>query len=62
MAIIFETIIQPLIPLIKEEANQLKNDEQTYQLSLYYFTLSLIYIVINQVKSIRLYYRIKNET
>mgnify|MGYP003433122011 FL=1 len=55
MAIIFETIIQPLIPLVKEEANQLKNDEKTYQLSLYYFTLSLIYIVINQVKSIRLF-------
>ena len=55
MAIIFETIIQPLIPLIKEEANQLKNDEKTYKLSLYYFTLSLIYIVINQVKSIRLF-------
>lgn len=55
MATIFETIIQPLIPLLKEEANQLKNDEQTYKLSLYYFTLSLIYIVINQVKSIRLF-------
>jgi len=25
MATIFETIIQPLIPLLKEEANQLKN-------------------------------------
>ena len=55
MSTIFETIIQPLIPLVKEEANQLKNDEKTYQLSLYYFTLSLIYIVINQVKSIRLF-------
>jgi hypothetical protein len=52
---VFETMIQPLIPLLKEEANQLKNDEQTYKLSFYYFALSLIYIVINQVKSIRLF-------
>ncbi len=41
--------------LLKEEANQLKNDEKTYKLSLYSFTLSLVYIVINQVKSIRLF-------
>ncbi len=55
MATIFEEIIQPLIPLLKEEANQLKNDEKMYKLSLYYFILSLVYIVINQVKSIRLF-------
>ncbi len=55
MVTVFETMIQPLIPLLKEEANQLKNDEQTYKLSFYYFALSLIYIVINQVKSIRLF-------
>ncbi|MCK7577044.1 MAG: IS4 family transposase [Chromatiales bacterium] len=54
MSTIFETIIQPLIPLLKEEANRLKNDEKTYKLSLYYFTLSLIYVVINQIKSMRL--------
>ena len=54
MSTIFETIIQPLIPLLKEEANRLKNDEKTYKLSLYYFTLSLIYVVINQIKSIGL--------
>jgi len=54
MMTIFETILRPLLPLLKEEVNQLKDDERTYKLSLYYFTLSLIYAVINQVKSIRL--------
>ena len=54
MATIFETIIQPLLPLLKEEVNRLKDDEPTYKLSLHYFTLSLIYAVIHPVKSIRL--------
>lgn len=50
----FEKIIAPVIPLIKEEGNQLKNDEKLYQLSLYYFMISLIYAVINKTPSIRL--------
>jgi hypothetical protein len=54
MATIFETIVQPLLPLLKEEVNRLKDDESTYKLSLHYFTLSLIYAVIHPVKSIRL--------
>jgi hypothetical protein len=54
MATVFETILQPLLPLLKEEASRLKEDAQIYKLSLYYFTLSLLYAVIKQIKSIRL--------
>ncbi|MCK7580923.1 MAG: hypothetical protein MZV65_38445 [Chromatiales bacterium] len=63
MATIFETIIQPLLPLLKEEVNRLKDDEPTYKLSLHYFTLSLIYAVIqsSQVHSF-IDHRNKNET
>jgi len=54
MVTVFETMGQPLLPLLKEEANSLKNDAQIYKLSLYYFTLSLVYAVIKQIESIRL--------
>ena len=50
----FEKIIEPVILLIKEEQNRLKNDEKFYKLSLYYFMVSLIYAVINKTQSIRL--------
>ena len=50
----FEKIIEPVILLIKEEQNRLKNDEKLYKLSLYYFMVSLIYAVINKTQSIRL--------
>ena len=50
----FEKIIEPVILLIKEERNRLKNDEKLYKLSLYYFMVSLIYAVINKTQSIRL--------
>ena len=50
----FEKIIEPVIPLIKERRNRLKNDEKLYKLSLYYFMVSLIYAVINKTQSIRL--------
>lgn len=50
----FEKIIEPVIPLIKEEQNRLKNDEKLYKLSLYHFMVSLIYAVINKTQSIRL--------
>ena len=54
MVTIFETIIRPLLPLLKEEARQLPDDAQLYKLSLSYFTLGLGYAVIKQIKSIRL--------
>jgi len=50
----FEKIIEPVIPLIKEEQNRLKDDEKLYKLSLYHFMVSLIYAVINKTQSIRL--------
>ena len=50
----FEKIIEPVILLIKEEQNRLKNDQKLYKLSLYYFMVSLIYAVINKTQSIRL--------
>lgn len=50
----FEKIIEPVILLIKEEQNRLKNDEKLYKLSLYYFMVSLIDAVMNKTQSIRL--------
>ena len=50
----FEKIIEPVIPLIKEEQHRLKNDEKLHKLSLYHFMVSLIYAVINKTRSIRL--------
>lgn len=50
----FEKIIEPVIPLIKEEQQRLKNDDRLYKLSLDHFIVSLIYAVINQIPSIRL--------
>lgn len=54
MSIIFERIIEPVIPLIKEQGSLLRNDEKLYKLSLYPFIVSLMYAVINKTKSIRL--------
>jgi len=49
---VYQTIIAPLLPLLKAEARQLKNDH--YTLSLYYFTLNLCYCIIAGVNSLRL--------
>jgi hypothetical protein len=54
MLLTFEKIIEPVIPLIIEESNRLKNDKSVYKLSLYYFIVSLMYAVINKTQSIRL--------
>lgn len=54
MLITFEKIIEPVIPFIKEESSRLKNDENIYKLSLYYFMVSLMYAVISKTQSIRL--------
>ena len=42
MATVFETILEPLLIPLKEEADLLKNDAKLYKLSLGCFTLSLI--------------------
>ena len=54
MSIIFERIIEPVIPFIKEQGSLLRNDDKLYKLSLYPFIISLMYAVINKTKSIRL--------
>lgn len=51
---VFDTILAPVIPLLKEEAQQIKDDAITYKLSFYFFTLNLLYGVIKTIKSIGL--------
>ncbi len=52
--IVFEEILEPVLPLVKEEANELAEDAETYTLSFYFFTLNLLYGIIKQIKSISL--------
>jgi len=49
---VYQTIISPLLPLLKAEAAQLKDDD--YKLSLQFFTLNLCYCIIAGLRSIRL--------
>lgn len=49
---VYHSIIAPLMPLLKAEARQLKNDH--YTLSLYSFTLNLCYCVMAGIRSLRL--------
>lgn len=51
-ASVYQSIVAPLLPLLKKEADQLKKDN--YTLSLSRFTLNLCYCVIAQIQSIRL--------
>ena len=51
---VFEKIISPLLPLLKEEADAIKNDANTYKLSLFFFSINLLYAVVKKTKSIRL--------
>lgn len=39
---VFETLIKPVLPLLKEEADKLTRDALTYKLSLYFFSLNLL--------------------
>lgn len=51
-ATVYQAIIAPLVPLLKEEVAQLKSDN--YTLSLYFFCLNLCYAVMAGIPSIRL--------
>jgi len=51
---VFETILTPLLPLLREQCAQLKDDAYTYKLSLEPFVLNLVFAVLNNVKSISL--------
>jgi len=50
----FEKIIDPVIVPLKEEADKLRKDAETYRFSLYFFTINLLYAAINDIKSIGL--------
>ncbi len=51
---VFEKIISPLLPFLKKEADAIKNDASTYRLSLFFFTINLLYGIVKRTKSIRL--------
>jgi len=51
---VFDTILAPLLPLLKEQCTQLKGDANTYKLSLAPFVLNLVFAVLNNIKSISL--------
>ena len=51
---VFEKIISPLLPLLKKEADALKNDASLYKLSLFFFSINLLYGIVKRTKSIRL--------
>jgi len=51
---VFETILSPLLPLLREQCAQLKDDAKTYKLSFEPFVLNLVFAVLNKIKSISL--------
>jgi hypothetical protein len=53
-ATVFDTILAPLLPLLEEQCAQLKDDANTYRLSLAPFVLSLVFAALNKIKSISL--------
>ena len=53
-ATVFETILNPLLPLLREQCAQLKDDANTYKLSLEPFVVSLVFAALNKIKSISL--------
>lgn len=51
---VFARITAPLQTLLKKEADQLHGDSLRYKLSLYFFTMNLVYAIINKTASISL--------
>ena len=51
---VFKAILDPLLPLLREESAQLKDDARTYRLSLAPFVTNLVFAVLNNIKSISL--------
>ena len=47
---VFEKIISPLLPLLKKEADAIKNDASTYRLSLFFFSINLLYGIVKRTK------------
>ena len=52
--VVVETLLSPLVPLIKEAAKSIKGDSETYKLSLFPFTINLLFGIIKGIKSIGL--------
>jgi hypothetical protein len=48
---VFIRITAPLQTLLKKEADQLHGDRLLYKLSLYFFTMNLVYAIINKIAS-----------
>jgi len=51
---VFTRLTAPLQTLLKKEADQLQGDRLLYKLSLYFFTMNLVYAIINKIASISL--------
>ncbi len=51
---LFEQILKPVLPLLKEEADSMGNDASTYKLSFFFFVLNLLYGILKKIKSISL--------
>lgn len=49
---IFKEIVKPILPILEEEANTIKGDNEKYTLSLYPFTINLLFGIIEGIKSI----------
>ena len=52
MVTILETMVQPLLPLLKEEGNRLKDDAQIYNLPFAHFSKLLDIFQVDMVNSI----------
>jgi len=51
---VFNHITAPLQDLLKKEVKLLETDASVYKLSLYFFTINLVYAIINEISSISL--------
>jgi len=51
---VFEAILGPLLPLLREQCAQLRDDANTYKLSLEPFVVNLVFATLNNIKSISL--------
>jgi hypothetical protein len=51
---VFDAILAPLLPLLREQCAQLKDDANKYKLSLAPFVLNLVFAVVYDIKSISL--------
>jgi hypothetical protein len=48
---VFQTILDPLLPLLRAQCAQLKDDANTYTLSLAPFVINLLFAVLNNTNA-----------